>query len=304
MFKNFSKEDYDKLLNYFNECEYGLCDYSLSSIIAWNGCIYKQAYKISDENMLIIREYRSDGTARSMRMPIKAGGETITPGNLAAIMFANGETNVSRVPEKWLQEFPEESAKFFDIKEEEGFSDYIYNTKDLAELAGHKYSKKRNLISQFKKNIAALHNIAVEDINSINAPECLELLNRMPEEDDTGYNRELLCCERNAISTALDNFKELEMTGILVKIDERTEGFAIGSRLNKNMFALNFEKANAKFKGLYQFLDEAIAKKIEGKFQYINKENDLGKPGLRQAKESYHPLMKIKSFNLKLKNKS
>ena len=54
-------------------------------------------------------------------------------------------------------------------------------------------------------------------------------------------------------------------------------------------------------KGLYQFLDSEAAKTVPAEYRFINKENDLGLPGLRKAKESYYPARFVKSYILGLK---
>lgn len=308
MFELISKEDYKILLPYFINCPYGLCDYSLASSIVWN-CADFPLFRSLKDGILTLMGTGSDGDGnkggtelfRYIYMPLTEDGSLISPEKLSEILRTYSACEVIRVPEIWVEKYRESAADIFEINEEEGFSDYIYRTKDLSSLAGHKYSKKRNLISQFRKLTVASHNVTVEPLNNCNAHECMEFLGTLPEDEDTGYNLELLRSEKNAIATALKDFNELEMSGVLVKIDGKTEAFAIGSRLNSNTFALNFEKANAGIKGLYQFLDENFAKTLEGRFEYINKENDLKKPGLIQAKESYHPLKKIKSYQLRPK---
>lgn len=297
MFNDLKKEDYKKLLPYFMTSSYGLCDYSLSSAIVWNNCIYPMLYEI-DGDILVLKELKDNGSDGHLLMPLTLNGRDILPIQLLEISKHNDNLSFSRVPEDWLEKHKAEAESLFNISEESGYADYVYRTKDLAELAGHKYSKKRNLIAQFKKNTCALRDVKLEDINPQNAYECHELLNRMPEQDDTGHNLDLLHCERRAISNAMLNFNDLEMKGIMVKIDGKIEAFAAGSTLNKNTFSLNFEKANTEVKGLYQYLDENFAKKLTGHFEYINKESDLGKPGLKQAKESYFPMRLLRSFSL------
>jgi len=180
--------------------------------------------------------------------------------------------------------------------------DYIYNSRDLAALAGGKYSKKRNLIAQFNKQTAAARKVELAPITSAVSAACLDLLDRWGHSPETGAHLEMLDCERKAIINSLKNFETLEMRGVLALIDGQAAGFAFGSRLNADTFVLNFEKALDNVKGLYQFLDNELAKSLPPQYAYINKESDLEKPGLIKAKDSYYPVRKVRSYALTLKS--
>ncbi len=93
----------------------------------------------------------------------------------------------------------------------------------------------------------------------------------------------------------------LNLQGILVRIDGAVEAFAIASGLTAEIGVLSFEKARSEIKGLYQFLDNECARRLFSAFSFINKESDMGLPGLAQSKNSYHPIEKIKSFRLTVK---
>ena len=41
-----------------------------------------------------------------------------------------------------------------------------------------------------------------------------------------------------------------------------------------------------------------LSAKEAADFKYVNREQDLGVPGLRKSKESYHPCTMIKKYNL------
>ena len=88
---------------------------------------------------------------------------------------------------------------------------------------------------------------------------------------------------------------------ILVRIDDAVSAIGIGSRLNRTTATLNFEKALSGIKGLYQFLDNECAKRLFNEFQYINKESDMNLPNLAESKQSYNPILRVKSFALTLR---
>jgi uncharacterized protein len=92
----------------------------------------------------------------------------------------------------------------------------------------------------------------------------------------------------------------LESKGILVRVDGKVSAFGIGSLLNGTTAVLNFEKADSGIKGLYQFLDNECARRLFSGFLYINKESDMNIPNLAESKQSYNPMLRIKSYTLSL----
>jgi hypothetical protein len=67
------------------------------------------------------------------------------------------------------------------------------------------------------------------------------------------------------------------------------------------MATLQYEKAFGSIKGLYQYFDNACARMLVNGYTYLNKESDMGIPGLTKAKKSYHPLKMVRSVKLILK---
>jgi hypothetical protein len=62
---------------------------------------------------------------------------------------------------------------------------------------------------------------------------------------------------------------------------------------------IHFERALRRYKGLHQVVNQAAASAIlERGFTFVNREEDLGDPGLRRAKESYHPVRLAEALRL------
>jgi hypothetical protein len=59
--------------------------------------------------------------------------------------------------------------------------------------------------------------------------------------------------------------------------------------LSPGIAVWHFEKAMADVPGLGQLINQWFARYGLGGFTFVNREQDLGIPGLRQAKESYYP---------------
>ena len=302
MFKQLKAEDYSLLKDAFDIHGWSLCEYSLSSIIAWNHCIYDVQYRIEGDLLFISEIEIEKPENKRLLLPLTKPFRLPLPAELAGWAAKLGYRQYYYAPEDYLAAAdPAEIGKFFTISEQPGYMDYIYHTSDLAGLTGHKYSKKRNLLTQFNKQIKETSTVKVEPITPANSDRCISLLDEWAHDPETGGQLDMLNCERKAILNGLKNFELLRMRGITVSINDRISGFAFGGELSKTTFVLNFEKALGKVKGVYQFLDNELARYLPEQYVYVNKESDLGKPGLAKAKESYYPCRKVKSYMLTLK---
>lgn len=301
MFNRLGPGDHAALSKFFQDHRYPLCEYSLASVTVWNRCLYEVSWKLDGDLLLLAETELQPPASRRLLLPLPYPFRDLPPAELAEISRRNRGDRYYYVPDTYVQPRRAELETLFDIAEQPGYMDYIYNSRDLAALAGGKYSKKRNLIAQFNKQTAAARKVELVPITSAVSGACLGLLDRWAHSPETGAHLEMLDCERKAILNSLKNFERLGMQGVLALIDGEAAGFAFGSRLNADTFVLNFEKALDNVKGLYQFLDNELAKSLPPHYAFINKESDLEKPGLIKAKESYSPCRKVKSCMLTLK---
>jgi len=108
--------------------------------------------------------------------------------------------------------------------------------------------------------------------------------------------------ELAALEYTLKHFEELQQQGLLITVDGKPVAFSIFEPINPSTVAIHFERALRSYKGLYQVINWETAKVIaEQGFEYINREEDLGDPGLRDAKLSYHPIQIIPAYELTFK---
>ncbi|MBQ4334030.1 MAG: DUF2156 domain-containing protein, partial [Myxococcaceae bacterium] len=100
----------------------------------------------------------------------------------------------------------------------------------------------------------------------------------------------------------LRHFEALDQRGIALLIDGELAAFAIFEVVGGQMAIIHFERALRRFKGLYQVVNQQTALAVEALgVPLINREEDLGEPGLRQAKLSYQPLRLEPSLMLTLR---
>lgn len=175
-------------------------------------------------------------------------------------------------------------------------SDYVYRVADLADLEGRHYHKKRNLIKQ----CLAAHRCEYEPITAQLVSECLELQDRWCQARNCGKDPGL-CKEYVAIRDAFIHYQDLQFLGGTIRIDGELQAYALGEALTPDTAVCHFEKAMPGIQGLGQLINQWFAKHALGGFEFVNREQDLGIPGLRQAKESYHPHHMVHKFTATLK---
>lgn len=194
---------------------------------------------------------------------------------------------------------PEESAAIF--KNDNSFrvefdrdnSDYLYKTKDLQLLKGRKYDAKRNLIKKFK----SAYEYEYIKLDSSNAAECLSFEERWCVVRNCD-RVEGLKKEKQAIREMIDNFAYFNLIGAAIRIKKNICAVAVAEKLNPTTLVMHILKANPDMQGLYQvMLNDFLLNEAQA-FEYINLEQDLGVPGLRQAKSTYNPFKIIKKYTL------
>jgi len=166
--------------------------------------------------------------------------------------------------------------------------DYLYLRKDLSQLPGKKLHKKRNLVNAFINN----YNYEERRIDSSNREDTLRVLETWVKgRDDLG--------DYDASREAIEKMDRFNLTGCLTYVDGVPAAYSLGEPLARGRsFAIHFEKALSEYKGIYQFVNRSFASMLPRHYIHINREQDLGDPGLRQAKLSYRPASFIKKYKV------
>lgn len=210
-------------------------------------------------------------------------GPPVGPGLSAAALRAAlpDVREFIRLPEDTARALEREGLR---VAAEEDQADYVYRRADLAELPGEKYHKKRNLIRQ----CLAAHECRYENITATTIPACLALVaqwcrSRQCERDPS------LCHEYQAIQELFAHYEALNLIGGAIRVNGAIQALAVGEALSPDTAVCHFEKALPETHGLSQLINHWFAAFALQDFAFVNREQDLGLPGLRQAKESYHP---------------
>jgi hypothetical protein len=280
-----------------------MCVYSLPSILVWQTARFYPQAAVVDDMAVIALEYNPPKQHhRHMLLPV-AGQRMVPPETLHDLAADFGFDKFRSVPEPYIEAFGKERIdRRFHIREQPDFTDYIYRQEDLAELRGNRYAKKRNLIRQFHRSHVSGNRVCVSAMGPADIPECLRFLDRWYENRRQGADSPGgLSSERMAAKNALDHIHILPLRGLCLRIDGKLSAFGIAAAVTETMGTLLFQKADSTVKGLYQYFDQACAKRLFADFTEINKESDLGVPGIARSKRSYHPARYIRSYELVLR---
>ncbi len=104
--------------------------------------------------------------------------------------------------------------------------------------------------------------------------------------------------QKTAISEALAHFRELGLLGGAIEVDGRFAALSIGEPLTRDTAVIHIEIVSPCCEGLAQIMNREFVRHALKDFAFINREQDLGLPGLRRAKLSYHPHHLVEKFRL------
>lgn len=177
--------------------------------------------------------------------------------------------------------------------------EYVYLTQDLINLSGKKFRQKKNNLNHFRNQYMGYEYLPITE-KLFDA--CLEAEKTWYDEHETSDDNEL-DGERHAIQTVFDNWEMLQPTGGAIIVFNKVVAFSIGEMLNDDTAIIHFEKSDPSMRGLYQAINYEFVRHAWSHTTYINREEDMGLPGLRKSKESYNPVRYIEKYDVTLREK-
>lgn len=170
-------------------------------------------------------------------------------------------------------------------------SDYIYLQEKLHKLAGKKMHGKRNHINRFEEQNP---DWCYESITEENVVECEQMAMRWCMENCIGESENIeyeKIDESKLVVYALRKREQFGMIGGALRAGGKIIAITLGEPLTKDTFVVHFEKAFSEIQGAYPMINREFVRNELSQYTYVNREEDLGIPGLRKAKLSYHPEM-------------
>ncbi len=292
----FSADLREKYYHYYNMTDTKITDLTFHCRFAWD-VVFAIEYAILEDCLVQI----SGGggyTSPFMLMPL---GE-LDAGKLERIITRvrpvfqerNWPFRICTIDEKYKDlfcslPFPVQRCYF-----DRDSSDYLYDADSLRSLAGKKYAKKRNHLRHFMETYPEHEFIFME--RSL-FPECLEVVREWARQKAVDVH-DSADSDYLMIKRIFQDWEQLDLRGGAIRIGGKIVGFSIGSIGHPDTAYIHFEKADTEYDGLYVALCKYIATSVFPEVRYINREDDLGIPGLRQSKQSYQPIAMIDKYTL------
>ena len=282
------KAQYDSILM---NCPERGCEYSFANLFLWgrqeiaflNGCVV----------------FFSHFFGRSVYpYPIGSGDKRAA---LEAILADSRERGIpcriTGMTEADRQELESFFPNQFVIRSARDNFDYVYTLDALADLKGKKLQKKRNHFNRFRTEHP---DYRVEPICCGNIARIQHMVNdwyvsRKLSDPEGDYFLESV-----ALAKAFRHYDALGMEGLALLEGDRVLAVTMGSPMSKDMMDVHFEKAVEDVHGAYNAINCEYARHIRLKFphiRFLNREDDIGLEGLRNAKLSYMPDHMIEKYH-------
>ncbi len=293
-FKPITHADMETIFQYLQMEKGRTTDFSYAGILMWVD-YFKYEYAIADDTLFIKGVVENDTNTPAFSLPI---GKMPMADAIALLKEECDEEGIalefSAVPEYAVGDMQALGAR--EVIDLAHWGDYLYEIEPLATLHGKKMSKKRNHVNQF---VAAYPDWQLIDLDGESLDLAREVMKLFESEgDDTPEAK----AERRLTNQILEMFASSpgEMHGAVLMAGGKPCAVTVGDVKGDTLF-VHIEKALREFQGSYEMINKEFAARmaeLHPELKFVNREDDAGDEGLRQAKESYHPVEILKKYNV------
>ena len=264
------------------------CSYlSFANLFLWKDA--ENIHFFEYENHLVVTGKSIYNGERYFMMPL--GG--CLCGKLKAYLDSQFGTDyhIYGITQSDVEKVRENCGDFFQIQRERDMDNYVYTTEKLITLSGKKLHGKRNHINKFKE----LYSYSYEPLTMDNLSKIRSFIEEWYQKK--AENDASILLEKTALENALSHFKELDLKGGILLVDDQVVAFSVGEQLNQDTALIHFEKADTTFQGAYPMINQQFVTNAWSHLTYINREDDMGIEGLRKAKLSYQPDLMVEMYS-------
>lgn len=299
MFKDIDINLKSQLDKYFYLVDNSDSEYCFNTVYIWKN-LFKTKYYIEDDFAIILLEYEKN-VFSIIPLCKKNKLSYVIDFALNYIKNKYKKINLRGINEEIANLIRENYKDQYIYVKDRDLFDYIYDAESLRTLSGRKHNKKRNHVNKFLNLYKNRYEYKILDKE--NFEECIALFNTWEQDKENIESSEHKVFDEEILSIkkVFENYDKLKdkvkIAGVY--IDNKLEAFTIGEEINENIALIHIEKANQNIKGIYQYINQQFLVNEFPNVKYVNREEDLGIEGLREAKLSYHPCKFIEKYSIK-----
>lgn len=303
-FKEITLQDKEWIRQLLGYSDNRATEFNFTVLYIWRDIMHSRVCRVGD--YLVVRFFPNGAPAPMYLFPSGRGTAEELKGVLESCMEdarQNGYPFLMASVQNGHREilenlFPDR----FTFEPNRDYFDYIYSAEDLTFLRGKKFQSKRNFVSRFKRQ----EGWSYEPLGKDNLKECAAMSISWCAKYGCGKDPSM-ASESCSVKNALQNFEQLGLMGGLLRLNGEVVAFTIAEKTNSDTLLVHIEKAYGDIVGAYpaianEFLRNSIVEEGEQlSVKYINREDDAGDLGLREAKMQYHPLFLLEKYSVKEK---
>lgn len=277
---------------YFERQERRMCDCTIGSTLMWRD-YFDNCFAIVNDTLIFRSRYLEGQYA--FTFPIGPNTDQVLDLTADYCREQGVELEFCTVSpmdlEKLKKRWPDS-----EVEDNRDWYDYLYESRDLVEFTGKKYAHQRNHIRRFERDCPnwTFSRMTADDVEEVRAFYEKFLLERA-KEDETAQ------AEVEKIFEVLNHYSEYGFLGGILRGGNEIVGISMGEIVRDTLF-VHIEKANVSYSGVYQKLVNCFAREyVTDEVRYINREEDVGDPGLRKSKLSYRPIKLLEKYTVKVK---
>ncbi|MHB1156574.1 MAG: GNAT family N-acetyltransferase [Phycisphaerales bacterium] len=296
-----------------------ISDYTFTNVFVWNAALHLEWTRLHGHLCVFAN---STGDLTLLLPPIPLDAQQAAPADLRACLKqcfavmddyqrAHGvdpaHSRIEYVSDEMLERINAVAGGELSLSASPMSGDYLYPVAHMIELPGKSLKSKRHGRNQFIRDYP---DHRAEILQDHHLPDCLSLLNNWREHADVTHEgqiteddshvatallrrRESLACRR-----AVESYRSLKLTGLVVYVGEQLAGFTLGESLSPSQTSILFEKTHSDFHGIPQFIFSEFCRRCWADSPEINVGDDWGIPTLRWTKESYRPTRRLSKYML------
>lgn len=294
-FTPFNTDNIAEVKRMLDKQTFRTCDYTIGGIYMWANYFHYEY--LTENDTLYMRGTDTETGLHAYFLPIGTLPYSKSLPRLQQICIEAGDPHLhlTLIPESELGKMDIDTSK---AVPRDTWADYLYESDKLATLEGHKLNKKRNHVNRFTRDHS---DFSFENIDQSNILSIRKFLVDTWEKEviKTGNYFE---AEKEGTLLVLDNYDKYPFFGGALKCDNKIIAFTVGEIINDTLY-VHIEKALSEYSGSYEMINFLFAKEMQTnhpELKWINREDDGGDDGLREAKMSYNPAMLLKKYDLKI----